>query len=93
MHVGLVVPRFKQSAVARNQLKRRLRELTRVRLLPSDVPADVVVRIKPEAYRATFDALTADVVRALEHLTRWRVTVTESNEGRETMPLSPRPAS
>jgi ribonuclease P protein component len=71
MRVGLVVPRFKRSAVARNRLKRRLRELTRVRLLPADLPADVVLRVRPEAYDATFDALTTDVVRALAELTRW----------------------
>lgn len=74
MRVGLVVPRFKQSAVARNRLKRRLRELTRVRLLPADLPADVVLRIRPDAYAATFEALASDVARALAQLTRWRST-------------------
>jgi ribonuclease P protein component len=105
MRVGLVVPRFKQSAVARNQLKRRLRELTRVRFLPSDLPADVVVRIRPEAYRATFDLLTVDMVRALGQLTRWRDTVTEPDglppdqgprttrdESSASSPVSPPPA-
>jgi ribonuclease P protein component len=72
MRVGLIVPRYKQSAVARNRLKRRLRELTRLRLLPADFPADVVVRIRPDAYDATFEALTADVQGALTQLARWR---------------------
>jgi ribonuclease P protein component len=71
MRVGLIVPRFKQSAVKRNRLKRQLRELTRQRLLPADLSADVVLRIRPEAYSATFEALTADVDRALVQLTRW----------------------
>ncbi len=71
MRVGLIVPRFKQSAVKRNRLKRQLRELTRQRLLPADVSADVVLRIRPEAYSATFEALTMDVDRALVQLTRW----------------------
>lgn len=75
MRVGLVVPRFKHSAVARNRLKRRLRELTRVRLLPADLPADVVLRVRPEAYEASFDALATDIVRALAHLTRWCSTL------------------
>jgi ribonuclease P protein component len=75
MRVGLVVPRFKQSAVARNRLKRRLRELTRIRLLPADLSADVVLRIRPDAYGATFDALTADITRALAQLQRWRSTL------------------
>jgi ribonuclease P protein component len=71
MRGGLIVPRFKQSAVRRNRLKRQLRELTRQRLLPADLSADVVLRIRPEAYSATFEALTADVDRALVQLTRW----------------------
>src|SRR3982751_6205397 len=71
MRVGLIVPRFKQSAVKRNRLKRRLRELARLRLLPTDLPVDVVLRVRPEAYSATFEALTADVDRALVQLTRW----------------------
>jgi ribonuclease P protein component len=75
MRVGLIVPRFKQSAVARNRLKRRLRELTRLRLLPADLAADVVLRIRPGAYGATFDALTTDVTRALAHLTRWCASI------------------
>lgn len=69
--VGVVVPRYKHSAVARNRLKRRLRELARVRLLPVDLPADVVLRVCPEAYDATFDGLASDIERTLAQLTRW----------------------
>jgi len=65
------VPRFKHSAVARNRLKRRLRELTRTRLIPTDLPADVVLRIRPDAYDASFDELAADVTEALARLIRW----------------------
>jgi len=68
-----VVPRFKQSAVARNRLKRRLRELSRMRLLPTDLPADLIIRIRPEAYDASFDELAHDLDRAVEQLTRWSV--------------------
>lgn len=71
MRVGLIVPLHKNSAVARNRLKRRLRELARTRLLPSDLPADIVVRVRPEAYDATFEALTADITRALAQLVLW----------------------
>jgi ribonuclease P protein component len=81
MRVGLVVPRFKQSAVARNRLKRRLRELARVRLLPANLAADVVLRVRPDAYDATFAALEEDVIRALAHLTRWRSTLDTSVRG------------
>ncbi|PYP79728.1 MAG: ribonuclease P protein component [Gemmatimonadetes bacterium] len=75
--VGLVVPRFRQSAVARNRVKRRLRELSRTRLLPADVAADVVIRIRPEAYRATFSALATDVERILSQLIAWRAAEPE----------------
>ena len=63
--IGLIVPRFHQTAVARNKVKRRLRELSRTRLLPADLPAQIVIRIRPDAYRATFSALDADVGRIL----------------------------
>lgn len=69
--IGVVVPRYKHSAVARNRLKRRLRELTRVRLLPVDLSADVVLRVRPEAYDATFDGLASDIERTLAQLIRW----------------------
>lgn len=75
VRIGLVVPRFKHSAVARNQVKRRLRELARVQLLPTAMPLDIVLRIRPEAYGASFDALTADIAHALTQLKRWHVAI------------------
>jgi ribonuclease P protein component len=69
--VGLIVPRFRQSAVLRNRLKRRLRELSRLRLLTSDVPADVVIRIRPGAYQASFAELSEQMHRVITQLVRW----------------------
>lgn len=69
--VGLVVPRHQRSAVDRNKLKRRLRELVRTRLLPviAGAPtADVVIRARREAYGATFAALGEDVRTVAERL-------------------------
>jgi hypothetical protein len=43
-------------------------------LLPADLPADVVLRIRPEAYGATFDELALDIGRAFAQLTRWSAT-------------------
>lgn len=61
--VGIVVPKHKHGSVERNRVKRRLRELARLRLLPV-VPAGLVwLRARPEAYRATFAQLAADVER------------------------------
>lgn len=62
---GLIVPRHKQTAVARNRLKRRLREIVRREVLPDlDAAAlrvDLLVRVRPEAYRADFDTLRAEL--------------------------------
>lgn len=63
--VGIVVPRYRQTAVARNRLRRRLRELVRRRLLASLGSIDLVIRARPEAYHATFQ----DLARELEGLT------------------------
>jgi ribonuclease P protein component len=89
MRVGLIVPRFKQSAVKRNRLKRQLRELARLRLLPTDLPVDVVLRTRPEAYSATFEALTADVNRALVQLTRWSEASSTADLARPGTPGAP----
>ena len=69
--MGLIVPRYRHSAVARNLLKRRLRELARLRILPTGLPYDLVVRVKPEAYDADFAGLATDIDRAVAQLTRW----------------------
>jgi ribonuclease P protein component len=60
----VVVPRYKQTAVARNLVKRRLRELVRLELLPGLGAVDVVQRAVPSAYGAPFEALRADVQKA-----------------------------
>lgn len=68
--VGLVVPRFKHSAVARNLVKRRLRELARLLLLPTQIPIDVVLRIRPQAYDASFEALESEIRATVIQLRR-----------------------
>lgn len=66
--LGLIVPRFRQTAVARNRLRRRLKELWR-RELQGRLPViDLVLRARPESYRAPFGVLR-------EELSRWCETV------------------
>jgi len=66
--MGLIVPKFQSSGVARNRLRRRLRELWR-RELMATVPAwDVVIRARREAYGVAFPALR-------EELLAWRAAV------------------
>jgi len=69
--VGIIVPRHKQSAVARNRVKRRLRESVRREFLPALTalpPMNVVVRATPEAYDADRATLAADLGRAVARL-------------------------
>lgn len=66
--VGFIVPRYKQSAVARNRLKRRLRELVRLEVLPTLPPMDVVLRVVPQAYQRDFDTLRDEVRRLSRQL-------------------------
>jgi ribonuclease P protein component len=69
--VGLIVPKFRQSAVMRNRLKRRLRELSRIRLLTARLRADIVIRIRPNAYQTTFAVLSLEMDQLLAQLIRW----------------------
>lgn len=64
------MPRHKQTAVARNRLKRRLRELARLTLLPAlaDQARDVVVRALPAAYDADHAMLASEMSRIAERL-------------------------
>jgi ribonuclease P protein component len=60
--LGLIVPRFQSTAVARNRLRRRLREIWRRRVAPELGAVDMVVRARREAYEASFAELSADLV-------------------------------
>lgn len=61
--MAIVVPKWGFTAVRRNKLKRRLRELTRAHVLTQASSSDVVVRARREAYDASFDDLRQDVQR------------------------------
>lgn len=71
--VGLVVPRYRQSAVARNKVKRRLREALRREILPrlarQELPLDVLVRARREAYGVSFATLCDELRQWLDR--RW----------------------
>ena len=70
--IGIVVPRHQHSAVDRNTLKRRLRELVRVALLPAMrglSPIDVAIRARREAYQATMESLRTDVLAIRSRVT------------------------
>lgn len=69
--MGLIVPKFQASAVARNRLRRRLREIWRQDIQPRQPAWDLVIKVRREAYTASFDALRSQ-------LRAWREAVLAS---------------
>jgi len=67
------VPKHGHEIVERNTLKRRLREIGRVELLPrlrsADAEADVLIRARKEAYDSDFNQLRSELIDFVE--TRW----------------------
>ncbi len=68
--VGLVVPRHNATAVARNRLRRRLREILRRRIVTRMPPVDLVLKTRAHAYQSRFGELASD-------LDQWLVSVSE----------------
>ena len=68
--MGLIVPKFRSSAVARNRLRRRLREIWRQHLQPQQPDWDLIIRARREAYDVPFTALR-------DALLAWRRAVLE----------------
>lgn len=69
--IGIIVPRYQHSAVDRNLLKRRLREILRREcqeaLAQLDVH-DVVVRATPSAYASDFATLRSELTQLARRL-------------------------
>jgi len=61
--MGVIVPRFGATAVARNRLRRRIRELLRRRVLRRAGATDLVARARASAYRATAAELAGDLLQ------------------------------
>ena len=66
--IGIVVPRFDHTAVARNRLRRRVREILRRDLLSRLPSVDLVVRAKRAAYSARFAVLRDELAEASGHV-------------------------
>lgn len=70
--LGLIVPKHGRKIVARNRVKRRLREIGRRRILPGlaerGTARDVLVRARWKAYEASFEELAREVEDAVEAL-------------------------
>lgn len=62
--LAVIVPRHRHTAVERNRLRRRLREIGRRQVLPVlAAPTDVAVRARANAYGASFQALRNELVQ------------------------------
>lgn len=55
--IGVVVPRFGQTAVSRNRLKRRVNAILRTRPLSTVQGRDIVIWARPGAYKLDFRQL------------------------------------
>ena len=68
--MGVVVPKHGRSSVDRNKLKRRLREVLRLEVMPrltdSNAAVDVLVRARREAYAASYEQLNDELVELVE---------------------------
>lgn len=63
------MPKYSRTSVARNRLKRRLREIVRTEFLPYLPAGDLVVRARREAYEASFTELHEQLLHSRERLT------------------------
>jgi len=64
--LAIIVPRYRHTAVRRNLLRRRLREIGRRQVLPVLTgPLDIAVRAKATAYGASFETLRRELVGSL----------------------------
>jgi ribonuclease P protein component len=61
VRLAVIVGKHRHTIVERNRLRRRLRELARVRLIPFHSELDVVIRSLPTAYDASFSVLTDEI--------------------------------
>jgi ribonuclease P protein component len=68
LRFAVVVPRFQFTAVARNRLRRRLRELFRREFVAQLPVVDLVIRTKPSAYAASFSGLRAEVAGSVRRI-------------------------
>lgn len=65
---AVIVPRYQFTAVARNRVRRRLREILRRGVMAQWPAVDVVVRAKRIAYGAPFATLRAELIDASPRL-------------------------
>ena len=76
--LGLMVPRFQSTAVARNRLRRQLKEIWRLHCQPEAGAIDVIIRTRRTAYGAKFETLRGE-------LEAWWSSIRNRGAGREAV--------
>ena len=70
--MGIIVPKHRRRIVERNRLKRRLREIGRIEVLPrlreGSLDVDVLVRARREAYEPSFEELSREMIEVTESI-------------------------
>ena len=64
--MGLIVPKFRFTGVARNRLRRRLREIWRTEVQSRQGAIDLLIRARQSAYQASFDTLRSELNQWLD---------------------------
>jgi ribonuclease P protein component len=67
--VAVVVGKHGHSVVERNKLRRRLRELVRLHVIPGFAGIDLVLYVGSGAYGLEFEKLTGEMIRIKTQLT------------------------
>jgi len=61
--VAVVVAKYGHTIVERNRLRRQLRELVRLLLIPRLSGMDLIIRVLPSAYSVEFKELSEEIDR------------------------------
>jgi len=67
---AVIVGKHGHTIVERNRLRRRLRELVRLKILSTMKTNDIVVRAFPSAYDSSFDQLSKEIDEVIGMLQR-----------------------
>ena len=68
VRAAVIVGKYGHTIVERNRLRRRLRELVRLKILSAMKANDIIVRVFPSAYDSSFNQLSNEIDEVLAML-------------------------